>query len=174
MIIDVHNSERQRQFRVTVDAKDPPPVVKVPEAGSTPSDTPTSGNAKTGAPAKDLYLEWDGAFDDQQHLRRCPVCGCKELFARKDFPQVTGFAIVLAAAVIAVALFGTRNVFLGLVVLGVVVIIDAIIYLFAGKCLVCYRCRSEYRDTPIRKGHPGWELATGEKYRQAEMGKQKS
>ncbi|MEX2214404.1 MAG: hypothetical protein WD768_09770 [Phycisphaeraceae bacterium] len=160
MIIDVHNRERQRQFRVTVDAKDPPPVVKVPEGEPSESATSTGG-------AKDVYLEWDGAFDDEHHLRCCPVCGCRELFARKDFPQVTGFAIVLAAAVVAVALFGARNVIWGVVVLGVVVIIDAIIYLFSGRCLVCYRCRSEFRDTPIRPSHPGWELATGEKYRKS-------
>ena len=118
---------------------------------------------------REIYLEWDGAFDDHHHLRRCPACGCKELFARKDFPQVTGFVIVVAAAVCATALFGANEVIWGLVLLALVVLIDAIIYLFAGRCLVCYRCRSEYRNTPIKTDHPGWELATGEKYRQIEQ-----
>ena len=107
-------------------------------------------------------------IDDEMHLRRCPVCGCRELFVRKDFPQVTGFLIVVLAAVLSIVLFGIRAVKWGFAVLGVVALIDAMIFLFAGKCLVCYRCRSEFRGLDIRKDHPGWELAIGEKYRRAQ------
>ena len=54
-----------------------------------------------------------------------------------------------------------------MVVLVVVAAIDALIYLFAGRCLVCYRCRSEFRNLPISQSQLGWDLSTGEKYRQA-------
>jgi len=155
--IDLRNRDRQRLFRITVDPKAPPSVVR-------PADA--VGLATEAAAGRDVYLDWDGAFDDRHHLRRCPACGCRELFARRDFPQVTGFVIVVAAAVCAMALFGANEVIAGVIVLGVVVLIDAIIYLFAGRCLVCYRCRTEFRSTPIREDHAGWELATGEKYRQ--------
>jgi len=166
--IDLRNRRRERLFQVEVDPRDPPSVVKHPSAAAVPAVTTSADAAErpTGATAtQDIYLHWDGAFDDQHHLRRCPACGCRELFARKDFPQITGFAIVVAAAVIAMALFGANEVIWGVIVLGLVVLIDAIIYLFAGKCLVCYRCRTEFRGTPIRPDHPAWELATGEKYR---------
>lgn len=152
--IDLRNRQRERLFRVEVDPRDPPSVVRPP--GSEPSQSGSS---------RDVYLEWDGAFDDHKHLRRCPACGCRELFARKDFPQITGFAIVVAAAVAAMALFGANEVIWGVIVLAMVALIDAAIYLFSGRCLVCYRCRTEFRDTPIRADHPNWELATGEKYR---------
>jgi len=159
--IDLRNRQRQRLFQIVVDPKDPPSVARPSSARTSAATTD-----KATATPKEVYLEWDGAFDDQHHLRRCPACGCRELFARRDFPQVTGFVIVVAAAVCATALFGANEVIWGLVLLGLVAVIDAIIFLFAGRCLVCYRCRSEFRQTPIKPDHPGWELATGEKYRQ--------
>lgn len=150
MKIDLHNRQREKLFRVEVDDRDPPPMVRSPDGH------------------REVYLEWDQAIDDHRHLRRCPACGCRELFVRKDFPQVTGFAIVVLAAVLAMWLsLGAEQVIAGLAVLGAVALLDALIYFFAGRVLVCYRCRSEFRDTPIRKDHPGWELATGEKYRPA-------
>ena len=147
MRIDVRNRRRQRLFSVEIDARHPPPVVKPPDGGG------------------EVYLDWDQALDDHRKLRRCPVCGCRELFVRKDFPQVTGFWLVVLAALVAMILFGFRQLLLSLLVLGVVALLDAVIYLFTGRCLVCYRCRSEFRDAPIHPGHAGWELATGEKYR---------
>lgn len=152
MRINVNNKQQQRQFRVEVDDRQPPSMVKSPEGD------------------REVYLEWEQAFDDRHHLKRCPVCQCRELFVRKDFPQVTGFAIVVLAAVIAMWLFiGAKQVIAGLTVLAAVAVIDAMIFLFAGRLLVCYRCRSEFRNTPIRKEQSGWELATGEKYREVPL-----
>jgi hypothetical protein len=143
MRIDVHNEARQPLGRVEVDQAAPPPQA-------------------CGSP-----LQWDAAFDDQQRLKRCPVCGCRELFVRKDFPQKLGLTLVILAAVTALALFTTGNGLWAFAVLGAMAVIDACVYLFTGKLLVCYRCRSEFRDTPIGDHEP-WELATGEKYRPQE------
>jgi hypothetical protein len=63
-------------------------------------------------------------------------------------------------------LLGLQRVLWALAILAAVAVIDALIYLFTGRCLVCYRCRSEFRNLPIRKDHPAWELAVGEKYRE--------
>ena len=70
-------------------------------------------------------MNWDQVFDDEQHMRRCPVCGCRELFSRKDFPQVTGFVIVLLAALLAMVLFRMREVKWGFAVLGTVALLLA-------------------------------------------------
>jgi len=147
--IDLRNQRREQLFSVQIDESDPPPRVQ-----------PADGDGP------EVYLDWDRAFDDHKHLRKCPACGCRELFVRKDFHQVTGFAIVVAAGVFAMILFGFGEWQWALSLLVVVVLIDLVVYLFTGRCLVCYRCRSEFRDTPIRRGHPGWDLAVGEKYRQ--------
>ena len=150
MRIDLHNQKHERLFKVEVDLSDPPSVVRPPAGGDQQA----------------VYLSWDQAIDDGRHLRRCPVCGCRELFARKDFHQVTGLVIVIAAAVIAMVLFlGMREVVWGFGVLMAAALIDAIVYLFVGRCLVCYRCRSEFRDLDIPRNHRGWDLSIGEKYR---------
>ncbi|MDX1682799.1 MAG: hypothetical protein R3336_06745 [Phycisphaeraceae bacterium] len=152
MRISIHNEQRKPRFDVEVDLDDPPTRVTNPDPQSDES----------------AVLNWDRAIDDEGHLRHCPVCGCQEMFVRKDFPQVTGFAIVLLAAVLYLALIGFRYVTAAFLVLAIVVAIDVVIYLGTGRCLVCYRCRSEFRGAPIGRDQSGWDLATGEKYRQVE------
>jgi len=150
--IDLRSLDRKRLFRVEVNPEHPPSVVQ--------------GPPETDYAGKEVFLDWDRALDDEDHLRRCPVCGCRELFVRRDFPQVTGFVVVVLAAVISLVLLGRGSPVLAVAVLAAVVLIDVAFFFFTGRCLVCYRCRSEYRNLPIPKDHPGWDLAVGEKYRQ--------
>lgn len=140
MRIDVHDESRQLLFREAVD----PPASHV----------------------RDVELRWEGAIDGDGYLRLCPVCGCRELFVRKDFPQKFGLTMVVIAAAAALVLFTMGQVIAAFAVLGAMAVIDAVVYLLTPRCLVCYRCRSEFRDTPIAADHEPWELATGEKYRQ--------
>ncbi len=154
----VRDRQRRRLFAVGIDPAQRPTVVRDPKqaGGAIGGEAPDTG---------EVCLNWDRALDDQGRLRRCPVCGCRELYVRKDFHQVTGLAIVLLAAVTAMVLFGMRQVFTAVLVLAGVVLLDVIIYFFSGRCLVCYRCRSEFRDTPIDRHHQPWDLSIGEKYR---------
>jgi hypothetical protein len=102
-----------------------------------------------------------------EFLTACPNCGCKDLFIRKDFPQKLGLAIVIVAAIAFLVLAASRQKFyLGVIVLVVAVLIDAVLYWFVPRITVCYKCRSEFRDVPINPQHEGFELAVGEKYRQ--------
>lgn len=157
MRIDIHDADQKHRFRVQVDPNDPPSVVRAPDA-----------------PHDEAYLDWDGAVDDEGHLRRCCVCGCRELFVRRDFPQLTGFIIVVLAAVVSLFLFASDQALLAMVVLGVVVVLDVVILLFTGRCQVCYRCRSEFRDAPIPRDQKPWQLAIGEKYRQQRLEAERS
>ena len=100
-------------------------------------------------------------------LNQCPNCGCRDLFVRKDFPQKLGLAIVVVAAVAFLVLAASRRSFyLGVIVLIVAVLIDAVLYWVVPRITVCYKCRSEFRDVPVNPEHEGFELAVGEKYRQ--------
>ena len=100
-------------------------------------------------------------------LTQCPNCGCKDFFIRKDFPQTLGLSIVVIAAITFLILASSRQHFyLGASVLLIAVLIDAVLYWFVPRITVCYKCRSEFRDVPINPQHEGFELATGEKYRQ--------
>ena len=104
---------------------------------------------------------------NEPFLTRCPSCGCRDLFIRKDFPQKLGLAIVVVAAVAFLVLAASRQKFyLGVIVLIVAMLIDAVLYWFVPRITVCYKCRSEFRDVPTNPEHEGFELAVGEKYRQ--------
>jgi hypothetical protein len=150
MRLDLRSPDRQPLFAVQVEAQNPPAIVRPPQG---------DGAA--------VALDWTEALDEHGHLLRCPACGCRELFVRKDFPQRLGLALVIAAAVASVVLFALHMILAAFVVLGTVVVIDAVVYLFTGLCVVCYRCRTEARDLPIRREQKRWDLATGEKYRGA-------
>ena len=100
------------------------------------------------------------------------VLACIDLGEDRVDPRGEGEGSCVSAASLGIASGPTERESMGRVLSGLlalVVLIDAIIYFFAGRCLVCYRCRTEFRDTPIRADQPGWELATGEKYRQVEQ-----
>lgn len=114
---------------------------------------------------RQIELHWDGALDEQGRLHRCVVCGCREIFKRYDFPQRFGLLLVVAAAIASVILFARGQALWAMGVLLVAVGIDRIAYVFTKECLVCYRCRSEFRDLTIDSSHEPWDLAIGEKYR---------
>ena len=152
MRIELRNAQRQRLFSVKVDPASPPTVVR--------------GRAEEAVDEQLIHLNWDRALDDERHLRRCPVCGCDELYVRNRFPRLTAFVMIAFAALIAVVLLGFGQLFLTLIVLGVIGLIDAGAYLFfSGKLLVCYRCRSEFHETPIARGMKPWQAEVDERYR---------
>lgn len=93
----------------------------------------------------------------------CAVCGCRELFVRKDFPQGVGVAIVVVFGLLALYFFRT-SVLTAWAVLAAAVVIDVIIYLCIGKVTSCYACRAEYRQCRLNPAHENFDLATSEKY----------
>ena len=95
----------------------------------------------------------------------CTCCGGKEFFLRKDFPQKLGLSLVILFGVIASVFYYRQNVIATFATLASLVVIDAIIFLFVGKVVVCYKCRAEYRGLPYNPGLEGFDLATAEKYR---------
>lgn len=147
MRIDVHDQDRLPVARIEVN----------------PSEYPASVEDKVTKRRVDL--QWEDAIESGKILRRCVVCGCRDIFVRKDFPQGLGLGLVLVAAIASVILFARNQLVASIVVLALAVVIDALLYRFIGKCLVCYRCRSEFRATPIDESHEPWDLAIGEKYR---------
>lgn len=121
-------------------------------------------------PGKEMYLQWDGALDDEGHLRQCPACGSKELFVRKVVPQVTAFVLIVMAAAISVAFFAADKVMASIIVLLVVIIVDVLIYFFSPKTLVCYRCRSQYSQLPIALTQKSWDATRGDRHRKEVIG----
>jgi len=100
---------------------------------------------------------------DRLPVDRCAVCGCTELFIRKDFPQRLGLAVVVVFGLLAVYFF-RFSVLTAWSVLAAAVLLDGVIYFFTGKVTTCYACRAEYRGCPLNPTHEGFDLAASEKY----------
>ncbi|MEM1108793.1 MAG: hypothetical protein AAGH99_08900 [Planctomycetota bacterium] len=161
MRIDIKDNQGNPRFSVHVDPANPPTVVKA-----------TDGRG----PA--VSLDWDRAVDDKGNLRHCPVCGCPEFYLKKNVPQLTVFALIIAAAVVASVFYGFGLPTPALIVLGMVLGVDLLIYLFAERYLVCYSCGSTFHETPLLPTDKPWDADLAERYRsddelkQPEAGKQ--
>lgn len=99
-------------------------------------------------------------------LNICPVCGGREFFNRRDFPQRLGLAIVVAAGLLSFYFFQRSEMFAAWGVLAGAVVIDALLALCTGRLTVCYRCRAELRGGAYNPAWAGFDLATAEKYKQ--------
>lgn len=145
MRIELRDERRQKLGRVEVD-----PTVRPTRVHPT--------DAK-----RDVILTWDSALDDAGKLRRCVACGCTDMYRVKGFPQITGFVIVLAfaGAVIGALGLATPPMLVGMVV---VLVIDIGILFFVHESLVCYRCRTTYRDLPIPRYHHRWDRTVADRF----------
>lgn len=108
-------------------------------------------------------LHLNGVLTEDRRLIACPMCGCPELFVRKDFPPVVGISIVVAAGLLSVW-FLKSNSALSYGILAGAVLVDAALYLLFPKVTVCYRCRTELRGAKLNPAHGAFDLATQEKY----------
>ena len=99
-------------------------------------------------------------------LRRCLVCPGTELFARKDFPQRLGVAIVVAGFAASCVTWAGRLLVPTFAILFATALLDVILYLLMPECLTCYRCGARYRGDGVADDVGGFDLETHEKHRQ--------
>lgn len=148
MRIDVRQPDRKRIGRITID----------------PALRPTRARIEDGEVDREVFLEWEAATDDAGRLRRCVVCGCRDLYAVRTFPQLTGFVVVLAFAGAVIGLLGYTTNPIVLAALIVVLLLDIGSLVFSRHRLVCYQCRSTYSDVEIARHHRPWDRTVGQKY----------
>jgi hypothetical protein len=151
MRIDIYDEAGRRVAKVQVDPKSPPATI--------------SARGPGGA-VHERYLDWDKALDDEGRVRKCPACGCEELYVRRLFPPLTGFVIVLVVALLCLALYGLEVVNLPtlLVATGLLVAAHVAFTLLSPRFLVCYRCFSRYYDAGISRDRQEWDAAIAGKY----------
>lgn len=154
MLVDLRDSDRRFLGRYEIDPAVRPTSIPITPPVDYPDPAP-----------RNQSLFWDGALDANGRLIRCPSCRCRDLFKRKDFPQGVGLASVLIAGLASILLFARGLPIWAVGVLAGTVAADALFALFIPQCLVCHRCRSEYRKTEVAPAIEGFDLAIGEKYR---------
>lgn len=116
---------------------------------------------------RDASLSIPVGLVERHEVDACCVCGGKEFFVRKDFPQRLGLGLVVVFALIASGFYYREQVLATFSTLALLVVIDAVIYFLVGRVTVCYRCRAEYRGVAYNPRHQPFDLATSEKYEQA-------
>ncbi|MDA1049254.1 MAG: hypothetical protein O3C40_02085 [Planctomycetota bacterium] len=99
-------------------------------------------------------------------LDECLVCGCKELFIRKNFSQRIGVAVVVIAATTSLIAWGYYMWYTAFGILFAAALLDLYLYFTVGNLLQCYRCNSEYRGLPQFDEYEAFSLETHERYRQ--------
>lgn len=106
-----------------------------------------------------------GAIEDRQ-IHRCLVCPSTELFARKDFPQRLGVALVAAGFIGSSIAWANYQVLWSFAILFATALVDLVLYIVMGESLTCYRCGAQYRGFEEIERHGGFDLETHERYRQ--------
>ena len=101
-----------------------------------------------------------------QQIHRCLVCPSTELYARKDFPQRLGVALVVIGFVGSSIAWANYQVLWTFAILFATALIDLALYIVMGESLTCYRCHAQYRGFEEIERHGGFDLETHERYRQ--------
>ncbi|HLJ10341.1 MAG TPA: hypothetical protein VKU82_04095 [Planctomycetaceae bacterium] len=99
-------------------------------------------------------------------LPTCVVCGCRDLWRQKDFPQRLGVAMVVVGAVLSSIAWAYYLPEAALGVLLAFALVDLALFALMKDVLVCYRCQARYRDAVLSDDHPRFNLETAERYRQ--------
>ena len=118
-----------------------------------------------GCPHCERRYEWRTHFQDDR-LDGCPVCGCRELYVRKNFSQRLGVAIVALGVLLSSIAWGYHLLFVTYGILFATALVDVILYFAVGNMLQCYRCQAEYRGLPALEDHEPFALETHERFRQ--------
>lgn len=103
---------------------------------------------------------------DEGGLGGCLTCGHIELFTRKSFPAIVGFAIVAIAALLAPWTHYAS--------LLVAALLDLALYRLIPDVVVCYVCSSEHRGFAPKPAHPRFDREIAERLKfgpRAVMGK---
>jgi hypothetical protein len=99
-------------------------------------------------------------------LTQCLVCGSRDLFVRKDFPQRLGVGLVVVGFIASSIAWSQYMTLLTFAILFATALVDVVLYLIVGEALVCYRCHAQYRTVEGVEHHPAFNLETHERYRQ--------
>jgi hypothetical protein len=102
-------------------------------------------------------------------LQECLVCGCRELFVRKDFSQRLGVTIVVIGLLLSTVAWGFHQRYLSYGILFGTALVDVVLYWLVPNLLQCYRCQAEYRGLAGLDEFESFDLETHERFRQQSL-----
>jgi DNA-directed RNA polymerase subunit RPC12/RpoP len=138
-------------------------IIKCPKCDASLPLTTAEATAviTCGRCSAQIGLSLSDALESDSEVDRCPVCGGREFYLRKDFDPKVGVAVVVLGAIISGGFywFGMDLVAYG--VLACAVLVDLIVYQRLGDVTVCYRCHAEFRGA-YRRTAAAFDLHTAD------------
>jgi hypothetical protein len=105
-------------------------------------------------------------------LPTCVLCGCPDLYKKKDFPHSLGMGILIGACVASTVTYYLYAKWWTWAILIGSAAFDGILYLLVKDVVVCYRCDCHHRGIEPREHHRPFELTIHERYRQERIRKE--
>ena len=109
------------------------------------------------------------AQEQRTHPQTCFVCGCRDLWRRKNFPQQLGVAIAVLAAVLSTIAWAKHEPLWAFGILMGSAALDMLLFTFMPDVLVCYRCGARYLKFNPAGETPHFNLEMAEKHRQEKI-----
>ena len=107
-----------------------------------------------------------GSGTDDARLASCAICGSRDLFVRKDFPQRLGVSIVVLGFAASCVTWYYHRIVLTFGILFATALVDVLLYLLVGDLVECYQCHAQFRGETWAASHERFDLETHERYRQ--------
>jgi hypothetical protein len=137
-----------------------------PECQQTARATISAESTRLVCPCCEQPIQIPSSAITDTRINRCLVCPSTELFARKDFPQRLGVALVAIGFIGSSIAWANYQVLWSFAILFGTALIDLVLYLVMGESLTCYRCHAQYRGFEDIELHGGFDLETHERHRQ--------
>lgn len=103
---------------------------------------------------------------ERQHPAGCHICGCRDLWRQKDFPQSLGVACAALGAILSTIAWSYYLWYWSIGILMAFALADMLLFQFMPDVLVCYRCGSRYRRFDPTGPTEAFQLDVAERYRQ--------
>jgi DNA-directed RNA polymerase subunit RPC12/RpoP len=137
-----------------------------PSCGRSARESVTAESSALDCPDCHQKIAIPAGSIDNQRLTLCLVCPSRDLYARKDFPQRLGVALVIFGFVASSIAWANYHVLWSFAILFATALVDLLLYIVMGESLTCYRCSAQYRGLEDIELHGGFDLETHERYRQ--------
>ena len=103
--------------------------------------------------------------DPCTRLDQCAFCGNREFYTQKDFNRKLGLFLVLVSGIIALLVMVSVDHVVGLGVLLLVTLADAVIFKFIRRVTVCYLCHTIYRGYEKKSDYEPFYLGNEERFK---------
>lgn len=133
-----------------------------------PARAELPGPASWQCPACDHLLALHADTGDGP-AATCALCGNRELYKKKDFPQWLGLTILTVACLAFLVLKALYHQWWAWAILIGSAAFDGLLYLWVKDVVVCYRCGAHYRGVSPGPAHLPFELGVAERYRQERL-----